>query len=351
MALIQCKECGHMISDKATTCPKCGCAVAKPAVCSDCGEPLPEECTACPKCGCPVATEPATDTEPYNNEPKGKEKRTWLWVCLSLLLLVAIAVGIFLHIDNQRSSEIRSVEQRSDSLLLAQTEAANLQKAREDSIANALREKQEQERLEREGPDWLQGAWKLNLYDDYGNSIGEMYEVFDHGTSKSYIGSQLLMERSYTISGSNIVYDKGGNYTIDNNTETLTSADGRNFTKVSSDPSYVPSGSSSSGYSSSSGSGYSSSSSDRSYRFSSAHDVIGYLADKTFYDGSRRLRIRPDGVWLNNYCATGAPTVERYESWKALIRAYTATGERLSFMVDPINGQVFDEAGDVFTLR
>ncbi|MBR6374799.1 MAG: zinc-ribbon domain-containing protein, partial [Alloprevotella sp.] len=52
MALIQCKECGHMISDKATTCPKCGCAVAKPAVCSDCGEPLPEECTACPKCGC-----------------------------------------------------------------------------------------------------------------------------------------------------------------------------------------------------------------------------------------------------------------------------------------------------------
>ena len=27
MALIKCKECGHDISDKATTCPKCGCPI------------------------------------------------------------------------------------------------------------------------------------------------------------------------------------------------------------------------------------------------------------------------------------------------------------------------------------
>ena len=27
MALIKCKECGHMISDKATKCPKCGCPI------------------------------------------------------------------------------------------------------------------------------------------------------------------------------------------------------------------------------------------------------------------------------------------------------------------------------------
>lgn len=29
MALIKCKECGHMISDKATKCPKCGCPIMK----------------------------------------------------------------------------------------------------------------------------------------------------------------------------------------------------------------------------------------------------------------------------------------------------------------------------------
>lgn len=94
-----------------------------------------------------------------------------------------------------------------------------------------------------------------------------------------------------------------------------------------------------------------SSSSSKGYRFSSPQDVIGWLADKSFYNGNRRLRIRPEGVWLNDYCATFAPNVERWESWKALIRAYTATGERLSFFVDPINGTVTDEASDVFRLR
>ena len=92
-------------------------------------------------------------------------------------------------------------------------------------------------------------------------------------------------------------------------------------------------------------------SSHGSHRFSSADDVIGWLSDKTFYNGSRRLRIRPNGVWLNDYCATFAPRVERYESWKALIRAMTATGERLSFLVNPIDGAIIDEAGDVFKLR
>lgn len=91
--------------------------------------------------------------------------------------------------------------------------------------------------------------------------------------------------------------------------------------------------------------------SSKGYRFSSPQDVIGWLADKSFFNGSRRLRIRPEGVWLNNYCATGAPHVERWESWKALIQAYTATGERLSFFVDPINGTVTDETSDVFRLR
>ena len=104
-------------------------------------------------------------------------------------------------------------------------------------------------------------------------------------------------------------------------------------------------------YNNSTTSSSNSSSSSKGYRFSSPQDVIGWLADKSFYNGNRRLRIRPEGVWLNDYCATGAPNVERWESWKALIRAYTATGERLSFFVDPINGTVTDEASDVFRLR
>ena len=94
--------------------------------------------------------------------------------------------------------------------------------------------------------------------------------------------------------------------------------------------------------------------SGRGYRFSSAQDVIGWLADKSFYndDIGIRVRIRPNGIWFNDMCATGAPIVERWESWKALIRAYSiATGAWFSILVDPINGSITDEAYDVYRLR
>ncbi len=204
-------------------------------------------------------------------------------------------------------------------------------------------EHKEEAMYDAEGPDWLQGAWRLELTDDYGNRLGYMYEVFNHGKSKSYIDGRLVSERDYTVSDNIIMYDKG-HYQLDNNRQIVLGANGQKMQKVSSDPYYTPNSSSSQS---------SSSSSDKSssYRFSSPQDVIGWLADKSFHNGSRMLRIRPDGVWLNDYCATFAPNVERWESWKALVRASTATGQRLSFLIDPIHGQVTDEAGDVFSLR
>lgn len=204
------------------------------------------------------------------------------------------------------------------------------------------------ERIMKEGPDWLQGAWKLELTDDHGSHLGYMYEVFNHGTSKSYINEKYLFERHYTVSGDIIIYEKG-HYQLDNTRQIVLGANGKEMQKISNDPYYTPNSSSS--QSSSNSYSNNSSTSSKGYRFSSPQDVIGWLADKSFFNGSRRLRIRPNGVWLNDYCATGAPNVERWESWKALIRAYTATGERLSFFVDPINGTVTDEASDVFRLR
>ena len=131
-----------------------------------------------------------------------------------------------------------------------------------------------------------------------------------------------------------LIYNNANDFwSVDNAQQTLT-YDGRPMRK---------------GGSSSSSSG--SNSGNNSYRFTTAHDVIGYLSDKTFYNGDRRLRIRPEGVWLNDYCATGAPHVERYESWKAIVRAFTATGEKISFLIDPVHGQIIDETGDAFSLR
>ena len=217
-----------------------------------------------------------------------------------------------------------------------------------ESKKASLRKAEDNERLRKEGPDWLQGAWRLELTDDYGNHLGYMYEVFNHGSSKSYIDDRLLLEHDYTVSDDMIMYDKG-HYQLDNTRQIVLGANGKEMQKISDDPYYTPNSSSS--QSSSSSYSNNSSSSSKGYRFSSPQDVIGWLADKSFYNGNRRLRIRPNGVWLNDYCATGAPNVERWESWKALIRAYTATGERLSFFVDPINGTVTDEASDDFRLR
>jgi double zinc ribbon protein len=51
MALVDCKECGKKISDKAKTCPKCG--VNRPVTCTDCGKEFSRKAIACPNCGCP----------------------------------------------------------------------------------------------------------------------------------------------------------------------------------------------------------------------------------------------------------------------------------------------------------
>lgn len=228
------------------------------------------------------------------------------------------------------------------------TFSAELKERCHESKKTSLRKAEDNERLRKEGPDWLQGAWRLELTDDYGNHLGYMYEVFNHGSSKSYIDDRLLLEHDYTVSDDMIMYDKG-HYQLDNTRQIVLGANGKEMQKISDDPYYTPNSSSS--QSSSSSYSNNSSSSSKGYRFSSPQDVIGWLADKSFYNGNRRLRIRPNGVWLNDYCATGAPNVERWESWKALIRAYTATGERLSFFVNPINGTVTDEASDVFRLR
>ena len=186
--------------------------------------------------------------------------------------------------------------------------------------------------------DWLQGRW----VGEDANS-GYPIEVIIRGNNLiQKINGQERYNGPYEFNGDMLIYNNANDFwPVDGENKVLT------FDGI---PMRKEDGGSSS-YSSSPSSSNSSSSNNSSYRFSSSHDVIGYLADKTFYNGSRRLRIRPDGVWLNDYCATGAPKVERFESWKALIRAYTATGQRLSFLINPIHGQVTDEAGDVFSLR
>ena len=97
MALIKCKECGHMISEKAKSCPKCGCPIEKGLVCSECGNNLNPNEEICPNCGNPV---------------KSKNGFNWKIPILSfivLLFLVGGAYGVW-HLIEGNGEQGRDVE-------------------------------------------------------------------------------------------------------------------------------------------------------------------------------------------------------------------------------------------------
>ena len=75
MAIIKCSECGQYISDKATTCPKCGCPIEKESSCCECGSKLNPNDRICPNCGCPVSNSDGfagTRTSDGNNPTKAQ---------------------------------------------------------------------------------------------------------------------------------------------------------------------------------------------------------------------------------------------------------------------------------------
>ena len=69
MALINCSECGHQVSDKATTCPNCGCPIETqlpPPI------PEPEESQQAQQTAQPQQT--STQIGVFDNGPCGKSR-------------------------------------------------------------------------------------------------------------------------------------------------------------------------------------------------------------------------------------------------------------------------------------
>ena len=70
MALIQCKNCGKDVSDRAKVCPHCGTQLIEdevtqpqPIICEECGAEIPQGADSCPNCGCPVPVDGEENTE------------------------------------------------------------------------------------------------------------------------------------------------------------------------------------------------------------------------------------------------------------------------------------------------
>ena len=89
MALIKCKHCGNLISDKATKCPKCGCPTTKRS------EPhIPQE---------------TPQVQPvYYEDEKGGRFRKWLYGIIALLVALIAGGGYWWY---SRSGDEREVKQ------------------------------------------------------------------------------------------------------------------------------------------------------------------------------------------------------------------------------------------------
>lgn len=98
-------------------------------------------------------------------------------------------------------------------------------------ISKKQEKEKEEERIKKEGPDWLQGKWKVELKDDYGNFLGYLYSTFNHGNLKVEMG-EMVFEYTYTLSDdlSEILFANGKYYLQD---ERVISANGETMTKVS----------------------------------------------------------------------------------------------------------------------
>ena len=90
MALIKCSECGHMISDKATKCPKCGC-------------PTKEETVQ-------HQEDAARNTMVYYEKENHSSK--WLYVVIALLLAAIASGGYWWYSQSKRDQKVQQfVEQ------------------------------------------------------------------------------------------------------------------------------------------------------------------------------------------------------------------------------------------------
>ena len=200
-------------------------------------------------------------------------------------------------------------------------------------------------------PDWLLGAWKIDMYDDYGNSLGTMYSVINHGTCKTYADGKLVLEQKFDIDNRTMKFEKGGYYLLNLDEEKLFGADGQEWIKISDNTSYIPSSSSSTNSYNSQHSNDVSSKREP-FSFSTAYDVMRYVSHNVFTNGRRELRFRSDGIYINHFHASkGAPYVVKFSPNYALIRVEAVDGSDWDFYIYPEKHRIIDDGGNIYELK
>lgn len=106
MALINCEKCGHIVSDRAPACPKCGSPVKRNTFCTDCGRQIPNGMSACPNCGDPTYSPASTDRRQQSIVPQNLKKQNYLFWFILFLVLLFIGVEIIYTTKHNRNSSL-----------------------------------------------------------------------------------------------------------------------------------------------------------------------------------------------------------------------------------------------------
>lgn len=130
MALIKCTGCGHMVSDKAVKCPKCGTPIQ---IIKEGSKSIEREERAIAEVESPKVEIPKINTadliEEYEDEPQGQ---MWKKVLGILIFAVVVVGGLYLysnHQDKVRMEKEVVLKAKADS-----TARVAAEQARQDSI-------------------------------------------------------------------------------------------------------------------------------------------------------------------------------------------------------------------------
>ncbi len=94
MALIQCPECGHMISDRAAKCPKCGCPVKQETA--------------------PSPNRVVSNGDVYDSHPKTASHK-WLYIVVGVLIAALVGGGIIAYNKLSNNEEVHPASTTPDS--------------------------------------------------------------------------------------------------------------------------------------------------------------------------------------------------------------------------------------------
>lgn len=111
MGLVKCTNCGAMISDSATTCPKCGASTGNKVICKDCNTTYSADADTCPQCGCPNTAKSQQSNQTHNEASESIKKR----------------VQRFLIENRQKFPRYRVNEIRNELLQLSEEQLENVE--------------------------------------------------------------------------------------------------------------------------------------------------------------------------------------------------------------------------------